>query len=77
MVKVKFGKVSESLKIVSMIACKFFFYFLFLLTAPIVENSHILAKIYFTFLKTSLTKLKSPSIPNLDLSEKIGKAVIK
>ena len=50
---------------------------MFLLTAPIVENSHILVKIYFIFLKTFLTKLKSLSIPNLDLSEKIGKVVIK
>ena len=37
-----------------MIVCKNFFYFLFLLTAPIVRNSHILAGIYFIFLKNVL-----------------------
>ena len=48
---------------------------MFLLTAPIVKNSHILAGIYF--LKSVLDKLKSPSIPNLDLSENNVKVVIK
>ena len=42
--------------------------FMFLLTAPIIKNSHILAGIYFIFLKNVL---------DLDLSEKIGKVVIK
>ena len=44
-----------------------------LLTDLIVKNSHILAGIYFVFLK----KLLRPNlkIQNLDLSEKIGKVV--
>ena len=50
---------------------------MFLLTALIVKNSHVLAGIYFIFLKTLWTKLKSRSIPILDLTEKIGKVVIK
>ena len=49
-----------------------------LLTVAIVKNSHNLAAIYFVFLKgTSYTTLERLSIPNLDLSEKIGKTVIK
>ena len=49
-----------------------------LLTTLIVENNHILTGIYFIFLeKTSYTKLEKFSIPNLDLSEKIGKVFIK
>ena len=49
-----------------------------LLTALIVENSYILAGIYFIFpKKTPKTKLEELSIPNLDLSGKIEKVVIK
>ena len=48
-----------------------------LLTVPNVENSHILAGIYFIFLKERpKTKLESLAIPNLDLTEKIEKVVI-
>ena len=50
---------------------------MFLLTALIVKNSLILAGFYFIFLKPSWTKLESLWIPNLDLSEKIGKVVIE
>ena len=49
-----------------------------LLVALIGENSHGLAEIYFIFLKkTSCTKLERLSMPNLDLSEKIGKVLIR
>ena len=48
-----------------------------LLSAFIVKSSHILPGIYFIFLKRSDTKLERLSIPNLDISEKIGKVVIK
>ena len=48
-----------------------------LLTAPIDKNSHVSARIYFTFLKNFLKKPESLLIPNFDLSEKIGKAVTK
>ena len=49
-----------------------------LLTAAIVKNSQNLAATYFIFLKkTSYTTLERLSIPNLDLSEKIGKTIIK
>ena len=49
-----------------------------LLTAIIVENSHILAAIYYIFLKKmSQTKFERLSIPNLDLNEKIEKVFIK
>ena len=47
-----------------------------LLTAFIVKNSHILAGIYFIFLKIVLDQAERLSIPNLDLIEKIGKVVI-
>ena len=45
-----------------------------LLTAPVVQNSHILAGIYFFFQKNVLDQ--SLSIPKLDLSEKMGIVVI-
>ena len=49
-----------------------------LLTALIAKNSHTLAVVYFIFIKTtSYTKLEKLSMPNLDLSEKTGKAFIK
>ena len=52
-------------------------HFMSLLTVPIVKNSHILAGIYFIFLKERpKTKLESLAIPNLDLTEKIEKVVI-
>ena len=46
-----------------------------LLTAPIVKNIIILARIYFQF--TYLLTISSLAIPNLNLSEKIRKVVIK
>ena len=52
-VKWKFDKVLKSQNIMTRIVCSFFF-FLSLLTAPIVKNRHILKGIYFTFLKQSL-----------------------
>ena len=45
-----------------------------LLTVLIVQNN-ILTGIYLIFLKNVLTKLERLSIPNLDLSGKIGKVV--
>ena len=46
--------------------------FISLLAAQIVKNNHILAGIYFIFLKkTSQTKIESLSVPNLDLSESV------
>ena len=49
-----------------------------LLTAPIVKNGYILARIYVIFLtERPKTKLESFLIPNFDFSEKIGKAVTK
>ena len=47
------------------------------LTVAIVKNSRILAGIYFIFAKNSLDKLERFSIPNLRISEKIGKTVFK
>ena len=55
------------------IACKLFLLFTFLLTAPVVESSHILAGIYFVFLKNFLKQ----TIPNSDLSEGIEKVDVK
>ena len=49
--------------------CKTFFVFV---NSPITKIDHVLEE-----LKAFLTKLKSLSIPHLDLSEKIGKVVIK
>ena len=48
-----------------------------LLMAPTVKNSQMLTEIYFIFLKTPQIKNEMFSIPNLDLSEKRGKVVIK
>ena len=48
MVKIKFGKVSKSLKFHTHDCLQnFILFFIFSLTAPIVKNSHILAEIYF------------------------------
>ena len=48
------------------------------LTAPVFENSDFVAEIYFIFLKTRpKSNFKCFQCPNLDLSEKIGKVVIK
>ena len=49
---------------------------MFLLTAPVVENSHTYAGIYIIFLK-QYPKLKKLSIPNLDINEKIRTVVLK
>ena len=53
--------------------------FISLLTAPIVKDSHILAGIYFIFLKKRSRRfgIDSLSIPNLELSEQIIKLVVK
>ena len=49
-----------------------------LLTNVNVKSSHILAGITFIFLTIlSKIKLEGRSIPNLELSEKSGKVVIK
>ena len=53
-----------------------------LITALNLKNNHILAGIYLIFKKKKKEKVldktwKAFSIPNLDLSEKIGKLVIK
>ena len=50
---------------------------MYLLTAPIVKNSHILARKYFTFLKKSQNKTERLLIPNSNLSEKVRKAFTK
>ena len=51
--------------------CKIFLsFFMSILTAQNVRNSHTLAGKYFVFLKKVLNKT-SLSIPNLDLTEKI------
>ena len=55
----------------------FLLLFMSLLKALILKNSHILAAIFFTFKKSSWIKLERFSVPNLDLTEKIGKLVIK
>ena len=49
---------------------------MYLLTAPSVKNSHILAEIYFIFLKNVLDRTWKAFNINLELSEKIGKVVI-
>ena len=54
--------------------CKIFFAFVSLLTVPIVKSSHIEARIYFTFLKNILKQTLKFLIPNINLTEKIGKA---
>ena len=43
---------------------------MFLLTAPIAKNSHILARIFFIFLKYILEQTWKSLIQNMDLSEK-------
>ena len=49
-----------------------------LLTVLLVKNSQILAGMYFIFLKNCpRPNLERLSMQNLDLSEKIGKVVIK
>ena len=60
-----------------MIMPKLSFVFMFLLTVPIVKNSHIGCNLLYLSKKRPGPLLKSLSIQNLDLSEKIGKVVIK
>ena len=48
---------------------------MFLLQVPFVKNSNIQAGIFIIF--KNVPDLKNVLIPNLDLSKKIGKAVIK
>ena len=51
---------------------------MFSLTALIIKNSYILVPMCSVFLKkTSQVKLETLSIVNVDLSENIGKVVIK
>ena len=50
---------------------------MFLLTAPIAKNSYFGWNLLYLSKKTSWTTLKSLSMPNLDVSEKIAKVVIK
>ena len=55
MAKAKFCKITKSLKILSnWFSSKFYFLFMFLLTTIFVKNSHILARIFFIFLKNVL-----------------------
>ena len=61
----------------NMIVCQIFFCFLSLLTALIAKNNILAGIFFYLSKKASQTKLEKHSIPNLDLSEKIGKAVIK
>ena len=57
MVKIKFGKVSRSLKFHAHDCLQnFILFFMFSLTAPIVKNSHILAEIYVILLKNVLAQ---------------------
>ena len=53
----------------------FILLFMPLLTTPVVNNSHIKARIYFIFLKAVLKQTGKTLIPNFDLGEKIGKAI--
>ena len=50
---------------------------MFLITAPNVKNTHILAGNHSMFPRNGLDQLKSLSIPSLDLSEKFRKVFIK
>ena len=56
---------------------KFILHFVSSLEALIVKSSHILAGFYFIFLKIVLEQTLKAFNTNLDLSEKIGKVVIK
>ena len=50
---------------------------MFSLTAPVVKNDHILAGVYFNFLREPpITNLEGFSIPTFDLREKIAKVAI-
>ena len=54
-----------------------FLHFMYLLTVPIVKNSHTLAEIYFIFLKEHpRSNLKALVKPDLWLKEKIEIVVI-
>ena len=55
----------------------FSFFFMSLLTAQIIKNSHILAGFSFIFLKNTLDQFWRLLIPNADLNEKIGQVIIK
>ena len=58
------------------IVCKFCFASYVFIKSQTVKNDQSLAGIHFSN-RTSQIKLESLSIPNLDLSEKIRKVVIK
>ena len=50
---------------------------MFLLTTNLVRDNRIKARIFFTFLKNILNQTWNALAPNSDLSENIGKVVIK
>ena len=51
---------------------------MFLLTALIVKNSHVMAEIYYIFLEKRLRPtIEGFSIPSLDIIGKIEKVVVK
>ena len=52
-------------------------FFRFLLTTNLVKNNHIRLELCLSFQKLSSMKIEILLIPNFDVSEKTGKAVIK
>ena len=78
MVKGKFGQTSKNLKLLQLQFSEILFLlFMFLLTTPVVKSDHILAGIYFIFLRESpRLNLEGFSIPTFDLREKIAKVAI-
>ena len=50
---------------------------MFLLTVKLLRNSHIVARIFFIFLKVILKKLEIILRPSFNLSGKMRKAVTK
>ena len=75
-VKEKFGKTSESVKILwNWLSAKFSFAF-YVLTNKFVKSSRIQARIFFIFLKNFLKQTWNSFKPNFNLGEKIGKALI-
>ena len=52
-------------------------FFRFLLTTNLAKNNHIRLELCLSFQKLSSMKIEILLIPNFDVSEKTGKAVIK
>ena len=50
---------------------------MFLLTAKLVQQGHIWARVFFIYRKTSENKLEILLMTNFNLNEKIGEAVTK